>query len=531
MNLKHYFIACLVVSFAAGLPAKGQLRQHGRYEKEVKISEDAFTVIPLKKEGIALVRENKKAKFGSKFDFWEVNIVDTTMSVSWSTQIEMKSGLTLVGYEYEPGTVYLLFREGESDLHNFQLVTVPFLEKRTETEKIKFEVEFKITHFTMSGNNAVFGGYVSNEPAVLLYDRSSDHPKVLPGLFVSDVSLLDVRANQNQSFNVLLAEKRGKEKKTMIVRTYDHEGNLLIDDVIDIDPRLTISTAITSALERDEMIVVGTYAEGYGKPAMGFFSFIVDPFTTQEVTYTDFTTLPHFLQYLTPRRAEKVISKSNKSKSQGKLPDYNIHVALYRIDEREDGFYVLGELYYRNTAATYGSYPYASSYYTPYPSYGYYPYGVTPYSNRYYNSPGGYPYGTTRQSDAQIVESTVLKFNGKGKIEKDASLKLDNIKLPQLEQVADFTVARDSIVILYKKESDIVYEKERGDADEGAEVKEVKVALQGNEALKKEDKDEGTLRFWYGKTFYVWGYQTVRDDTREGGKTQYVFYINKVSVE
>jgi hypothetical protein len=497
----------------------------------VKPSEDAFTVIPLKKEGIALVRESRKTKFGSKTENWEFSIVDTTMAVSWSTDIEMKSGATLVGYEYEPGTVYLLFREGESDLHNFQLVTIPIQEKRTETDKIKFEVEFKITHFTMSGNNAVFGGYVSNEPAVLLYDRSSDHPKVLPGLFISDVSLLDVRANQNQSFNVLLAERKGKEKKTMMIRTYDHEGNLLIDDVIDIDPRLTIASAITSSLERDEMIIVGTYADAPGKAAMGFFSFIVDPFSKQEVVYTDFAALPHFLQYLPPRRAEKVITKSTKSKTQGKLPDYNIHVSLYRIDEREDGFYVLGELYYRNSSSNYGSYPYASSYYTPFPSYGYYPYG-TPYSNRYYNTPGGYPYNnTTRQSDAHIVETTVLKFNTRGKIEKDASLKLDNMKVPHLEQIADFTVSRDSIVILYKKESEIIYEKEHGDADEVGEIKQVKVKLQGNEALKKEDKDEGTLRFWYGKSFYVWGYQTVRDEARVGDKTQYVFYINKISVE
>ncbi len=521
----------LVLSFTTGVTGVAQVRQHGRYEKEVKYSEEGFTVIPLKKEGLAMVREIKKGKFGSKVNFWELTILDTTMTVSWSTEIEMKVGLTLVGYEYEPGSIYLLFREGESDYHNFQLVTVPFHEKRSETDKIKFEVEFKITHFTMSGNNGVFGGYVNNEPAVLLYDRSSDHPKVLPGLFVSDISLLDVRANQNQSFNVLLADKKNKDKKTLMVRTYDHEGNLLIDDVIDFDPRLYVSSAITSALERDEMIIVGTYSEGQGKPAMGFFSLVVDPFSKQDVNYTDFATLPHFLQYLPPKRAEKVISKSTKSKSQGKLPDYNINVSLYRIDEREDGFYVLGELYYRNTSGYYGNYPYASSYYTPYPAYGYYPYGVTPYSNRYYNSPGAYPYASSRQSDAHIVETTVLKFNSRGKIEKDASLKLDNMKLPQLEQVADFTVSKDSIVILYKKESQIIYEKERGDADEVAEIKQVKVELQRNESLKKEDKDEGTLRFWYGKSFYVWGYQTVRDDTREGDKTQYVFYVNKVSVD
>jgi hypothetical protein len=483
----------------------------------------------LKKEGLALVRESRRSfGFGSKTGKWELEILDTTLTLLWATELDLKSGLVLVGYEYEPEHLYLLFREGETNFNNFQLVTIPFLEKKTETDMIKFEVEFKISHFTTSGNSAIFGGYVNNEPAVLLYDRSSDHPKVLPGLFISDVALLDVRANQNQSFNVLLAEKKGKDKKTLILRTYDHEGNLLIDDPIEIDPRLTISSALTSSLERDEMMIVGTYSEGPGKAAIGFFSVIVDPFSSQEVTYTDFTSLPHFLQYLKPRRAEKIISKSSKSKSQGKLPDYNIHVSIYRLDERPDGFYLLGELYYQNSSpGYYGNYPYASSLYNPY-SYGYYPYGVNPYSNRYYNGPPS-PYNSTaRQSDSHVVESTVLKFNAKGKVEKDASIKLDNMKLPHLEQVADFTVTHDSIVLVYKKEGDIIYEKEKGDPDEVAEIQQSKVELKGNENLKKEEKGEGTTRFWYETNFYLWGYQTVRDETE---KTRHLFYVNKVSLD
>lgn len=509
-----------------------QLQQPARFEKEVKSSDDGYTVISLKKEGIALIREQTRGSFLGKSGKWELEIIDTTLQVAWSTELEVKPGVVLVGYEYEPTRLYLLFREGETNFNHFQLLTIPFHDKTYETDQIKFEMEFKITHFTMSGSSAIFGGYVNNEPAVLLYDRSSDHPKVLPGLFVSNISLLDVRANQNQSFNVLLAERRGKEKKTVILRTYDHEGNLLIDDIIDIDSRYTVSTAITSSLERDEMMIIGTYAEGLGKPPMGFFSVVVDPFSTQEVTYTDFTSLPHFLQYLSARKAERVISKSNKSKSQGKLPDYNIHVSLHKIDERKDGFYLLAELYYQNSSSmnAYGAYPYSSSFYSPYP-YSYYPYGMTPYSSRYYNSPG-MPYSSsTRQADSHIIESTVLKFNSKGKVEKDASMKLDNMRIPYLEQVADFTVVQDSIVILYKKEANIIYEKEHGDAEEVAEMKQTTVQLKGNEHLKAEDRDEGTLRFWHDKTFYVWGYQTVKDNAREGEKTRYIFYVNSIRVD
>jgi hypothetical protein len=77
----------LIVSLSATLPAKAQLAQQGRYEKEVKVSEAGFTVIPMKSEGIALVREIKTPLLGSKFGKWELEILDTALTVVWSTQI------------------------------------------------------------------------------------------------------------------------------------------------------------------------------------------------------------------------------------------------------------------------------------------------------------------------------------------------------------------------------------------------------------------------------------------------------------
>src|SRR5258708_5080652 len=105
----------------------------------------------------------------------------------WSTELMLENRLSIVGYEYNPGHLYLLFRESEKTHRKFQLIDVTFYEKTLRTEEIKFEVEFSLTHFTMAGTSAIFGGYISNEPAVLLYDQTSSQPKVLPGLFIKDM--------------------------------------------------------------------------------------------------------------------------------------------------------------------------------------------------------------------------------------------------------------------------------------------------------------------------------------------------------
>ncbi len=508
-----------------------QLTQAFRFEQEIKSSEEGFTVISLKKEGLALIRDTNQHSQGNKK--WQLEIVDTTLAKVWSTELDIQNRLVLLGYEYNQNYLYLLFREDAGQRNKLKLFTISLSDKSIETDEIKFEVDVKISHFTMSGSSAVFGGYINNEPVVLLYDRTSNQPKVLPGLFVRDMSLLDVRANQNESFNILLVEQVGKEKRTLIVRTFDHNGNLLMDDLIEIDPKFSVLSGLTSTLERDELIIVGTYAEGLSREALGFFSVVVDPFHEQSVSYTDFSSLEHFLDYLPPRRAEKIKLKASKQRALGLLPNYTTHIVPFRIEERPDGFYLLAEVYEPSHVSS-TSYPYSNSLYTP----GYYsPYSMgpysnsSPYSNRYYNSPYANS-NSSNHSSVQMIETVVVKLGANGKTVKGASMKLNNIRQSELEQVGDFTISKDSIFIMYKKDADIFYQHEIGDQDEKVELNQLKVKLQGkNDALQHENENEGTIRFWYDRHFYVWGYQTIKDATREVDQTRKVFYVNRISVE
>ncbi|MEJ0056523.1 MAG: hypothetical protein WDN75_13245 [Bacteroidota bacterium] len=100
-----------------------------------------------------------------------------------------------------------------------------------------------------------------------------------------------------------------------------------MDDIIEIDPRFYILSGLTSALERDELIIVGTYGENREREALGFFSVVVDPFNEQQVSYSDFSSLEHFLDYLPPKRAKKIKQKASRQKTLGQQPNYTQHVA------------------------------------------------------------------------------------------------------------------------------------------------------------------------------------------------------------
>jgi hypothetical protein len=47
------------------------------------------------------------------------------------------------------------------------------------------------------------------------------------------------------------------------------------------------------------------------------------------------------------------------------------------------------------------------------------------------------------------------------------------------------------------------------------------------DVIRSESKDT-RIRHWYDKSFYMYGYQTVR---HEDGKTDDIFYINRVAID
>lgn len=507
--------------------AAAQISQPNRFEMDAKFIENELQLISLRQEGLVLVQQLNKFDKGKRK--WQLHFLDTLLTEKWTKEIDLDNRLELVGFEYTRHQVYLLYREGSNVTQNFQMVVVDFVNQTYSHHNIRFELTFRLTHFTVAGNTAIFGGYVVNEPVILLYDPANDKPKVLPGLFMKDMSLLDLRANQNHSFNLVLYDRSKREERKLVVRTFDPDGNPLVDDEIIIDSRYTIMTGITSSLERDEMLVVGTFGEQGSKQAMGIFSALVDPFQEQVIHYTDFAALHHFLDPLKPRKQQQIKAKAQLLRSQGRIPDYRTYLIPYRIEERAKGFYVLAEQYFSSNNMS----PYSSPYATMNPYAFNNPYSMYSYPvNRVYSPFYNDPYYASRHGDVRMVQSVVLELNGLGMITKDASLKLEDIRIPNLDQVSDFALIKDSVVLMYKKESSIVHSEEAGEEGEKPIIQTTPIRLASSlDILRNENESEGSLRHWYGDSFYLWGFQTIRNTTNTQVPTRRVYYINKVQVK
>jgi hypothetical protein len=275
-------------------------------------------------------------------------------------------------------------------------------------------------------------------------------------------------------------------------------------------------------------MVLGTWGDKTGKQSVGFFSLPVDPFADQKIKYFHFGELNHFLDYLNPKRADRIKSNTQNDVKSGRKPSFTSYVIPFKIEENKDGYFLLAEVYNPVTTAN----PYYNNSYSPYypnPYYYYNPFYPPYYPGMRYRP---YSYGNNVKSADEIktYATVLLSFDANGQLRWDQSIKLDNVERPALEQVSDFLYTPSTVYFLYRKESELkVKTIDLADNTSSETVQKLKLNDDSDE-VRDEKEQEGGLKQWVNNTFYVWGYQTIRNQQRKDDRVRDVFYINKVVV-
>ncbi|MEQ8423816.1 MAG: hypothetical protein RIA63_03840, partial [Cyclobacteriaceae bacterium] len=371
------------------------------------------------------------------------------------------------------------------------------------------------------------GGYVAREPTVMLYETSAQLLKVIPGFFLKDTELLDLRINNNDTFNALLIEGNSLDRKHLVIKTFDQSGGLLLEDYIELEKDKNVLTGITSSLKREELIILGTYTEGLNKEAIGYFSVLVDPFSDQTIQYYPFTGLSRLLDYLPDKKANRLKSKSKERLDMGKNPSYKTDLLPIRVEETDEGFFLLSEMY---DAMTSTSKPYWNNYNNPYYDYGYSPYSYNPFLNRRVTSP--YAFNNSNQGKTtRMIESVLALFNPQGKLIWDNALVYDNLKRYSLEQTSDFTVKKNLIYLTYKKESKVYVSTSSTYMESELDTLDIPM-MNPRDVVRYETEEDSGVRYWYNDAMFVWGYQSIKNrEMTEADQVRYVFYINKFKAE
>lgn len=520
MNTLKYILFALYIF--NGIIASGQATQPNRFEKKTRNSDEYFTLISLRENGIALIRDKEKYSQGNST--WEIIILDNELNEKATQELIIKDRSRLIGYEVTTDRLYFLFRTSDSNKADLELSEIDFNGVEVGRFTLSPALDLQITHFSIVNKNAIIGGKVNNEPAVLLFDQSTKTMKVIPGFFQVDTELMDLKVNHNGTFNSVLIDRHNRFDRKIVFRTFSHLGEPLLEDVIPLNETHYPMKGVASALIREDLALLGTWGERNAKLPNGFFFVSVDPFQTQKINYLPFGKMEHYTDYLSVKRAAKIQEEANKSELNDKIPSFVNSVSVQRIDETEAGF-ILHYESHSGQPSTLNNNQY--SMYNPYS-----PFGMNgmyfPRMSRFYQPyQGYYPQNT---QEINYHQTGVAAFNQSGKLIWDYSFKFDEIKMPSVEQVSDFLYFNNQVFLAYKKE--ITFLLRRVDTRTGAfvdMVENIKPKLP-NDVIRNDKEYEGGVRFWYENHFYVYGYQTVRNETIED-RSRVVFYINKISVQ
>src|SRR5690606_22286814 len=119
----------------------------------------------LGEEGIFLIRDRDKFEGGKKI--WEAIHLDANLKEKKTISLPMETRNRLIGYERSPGQVLLLYRQGDTEKNNIEMIEVNLYGDEHPRHVVKPELAMSFTHFTRVGNSAILGGYVNREPSVL----------------------------------------------------------------------------------------------------------------------------------------------------------------------------------------------------------------------------------------------------------------------------------------------------------------------------------------------------------------------------
>ncbi len=506
--------------------ALAQVEQTARYEREQKNDDAEFILVPMGERGVLLIHDKDQYRDGKKL--WELIGLNSDLKESWNLEMDIEARLRLVGYEYKDDNIYILFRTSEHEGSDLNLFTIHTQTRDVKRFIIKQQLTFKITHFGVLSEVVVLGGYVNNDPAVLIYDLETENLKIVPGFFISETELLDLRINTNNTFNALIIDRNSKEKKRLILKTFDATGAVLFDESIEIDGKRSILSGITSTLMNDELLISGTWTVGTSKQASGIYSVLADPFSDQPIKFYDFGGLERFLEYQSPKRAAKLKQKSLQAKTAGTIPDFKAYASVMRMEERPGEYALLTEVY--QPSANFNSTPYMTGFSNPYYyGGGYSPYGYNPFMSRYYNSPYQYNNGPSQVGETKILHSSLLVFDITGTLINDYGLVLEGEKSNGLEQTSDFVFNEDNIALAYKKEKEI---RVMHYTPDGGSLDTLQTLLEKPGEVVRSDSENGNVRFWYQNYMYSWGHQRIKDQEKQSeDPTRYVFYINKIRID
>ena len=427
-----------------------QLNQPERYELEKKNTDDYFAVLPSGREGLVIFRATDEYRKGEG-DVWNVVSLDTDLKERWNKDVVVDIKYSIRAYDLKDSHLYLLFREGEFAKSDYHLVRIGVLDGEVERFNITNEIELELSHLTVVNDKLILGGYVRYSPTLMSYTFGDDKLEVIPGFFKDRSDIVDLRENDNNTFNVVTLEK-DYAGSFLRLRMYSYGAEILFEREVRMQGLKRVLSAKSTGFVDGNIALTGTYGASKSNYAQGIYFVVVKPEGQKNITkYLPFSDFQHFFDYMRPSRASRMKEKVRKRAESGKEFKYSSRLLLHEIQWTGSGYLISAEVYHPR-----------------------FDYAARPVSNNFYGSPyfmGDNAVGNQANSryvkqpsrlmnldDANGFEyhqAVVMELSQKGGLQWDNSFAIDDIETLSLEQVVHVGQSEDRVNMAYLEEDKI----------------------------------------------------------------------------
>jgi hypothetical protein len=480
------------------LSALPQVVQTERYEIPISSWDQDFSIIPASVHGLYLNRVVREGRD----QFLQLIKLDTAFQENWNGALPIPKNYTVASRKVSKNYLYILMRYVNYSNNNLLLYIVNNEDGSFNRHTIKSYIPFFQTEFEITEGAVLIGGYYNTIPIVLHYDTRLLRSKMLPGLFNEIGELNQIKTNVNNSFDVLISARNRNKQRTIWIKSYSPEGDLLENRALHPqDPNhLIFGREIRSGTI--EQIVAGVFGNRVKEFSKGIFVTRLDD--DNELTrYYNFSDMENFFKFMKAKREQRVKSRIERKKIKGKKVRMMYRFLLHELVPYQNNYILLGEAFYPK---------YQSS------------------SNGFFA--GGYNFGAPYASGGRVfagyqyTHAVVMCFDKQGKMLWDNSFEINDVRSFNLEQFVKLEVHEDKIAMMYLFDGQI-----RTKVIKNNQVLEGKTSdgiktLREFDLVKGNEVEQGKLDYWYNDKLYACGVQEI---VNQGFGKRKVFFINKVT--
>lgn len=504
----------LLIGFLCTFSALAQVEFEERYEQEHDWSNNSYLVVSNEKEGLLLVQADFDA--GSKTYPIYFKHLNTKLEKVWQDSISVPNRFFLKGYFYSEKKTYLMLQNNL--LTNIKVVRIDALNHKVDEFESKEIAELIITEFEVIKNTAIIGGYFETRPVVFAYEMEHNKVRTLQNVYQNESELVEVRINKDSlTFNVLATVKNENHETTIMVNTYDYVGNAIRDYRLQTKPDYELVNGVSSSINDITQVVVGLYSYRTDHSVSGIYVNHVDRTGTQTMTYYNFGELPHFLDFMGEKRADKQKAKARSMKEAGKEHRYKSEVLFREMIEKDGKIIINGEFFkLYSSSANFNR------------SNGLNRFGYANNIDRLSGYPAINQTSTRPARDNDLTHAYTLVLSAEGKILWDDYMKIDEDIEGKMTEMGHFLWLGEKASYMYYRDEELFLKILDGSGEREQLVTGLKLLNEGDEVKVEKGESLGSIR-WFDNHYLIYGIQHIKSEDKSLPLRK-VFFINKVSV-